>query len=1135
MSEKARTLTPEQERVVKSEKRRLVVSASAGSGKTFVVVEKLIKLICEENVPVSKLLVLTFTKAAANELKSRLYTEILNKPSTPFLIEQIDELLVSDISTIDSFCEKVIKRNVNKLSLPQNFSILDEKGAEGLKNGAFVRAFEYFSSNNPQDFEEVYFAFKRNEDALKECFFSMQAFFDSDRNGDALLEEFKNNIGLFHDKACKVLVESMKESARSAKNILKQALADAQMLGEPLAKGHLQFVEGLESLLSVDFSKGLFDLCREVCEREIPSLSSAKCDLGIKEKFALAKEEVAAIVQNAKLLQNISKDMVDDAEKGGITCKILDFYCQYAKEYRLLKEKRSALDFSDLENYARRLLEDEEIKKSLQQRYDYIIIDEYQDTNRLQEALLKPIAEGGYFIAVGDVKQGIYGFRNASKEIMSQDIEEFPKSSDGEALFLRGNFRTDSKILNFVNDVFAKLMTKESVGIDYKQTSMLEGKNEFLPNSLPAVRIDVVLPSDEENEGKDEGDVWADIYSVKEDLLSQNFKFKEEVKVIASRIEEVLRSQIYSPKTKQFRKAEQCDIALLFRNRGQLMQECVAFLQEKGLAVNADIKENLLEDGQISTIVSLIKLSINENDDISLASVMTSFFGGFSFEELADLRRENPEGKFYEVLISSENEKLKIFIEMLGQFKFNIQCFGLVKALEILFAKTGYFNYIQSLDDANLKRLRINKLFSLIKTGNLDYCPQEVVSQLESSSKEGGFSADGGNAVTVTTIHATKGLEYPVVILCGCGENLNKVYNKNYIITKEFGLANYLYSFEDNLRLPSPAFLAGKMVKKKLEFVDEIMLFYVAMTRAQNHLYIIGSAKQKDFSFSKIDKQNTYLKLIFFALGENFLSQLFEQEMIRAGSVEYSLLDKVEEKPMADEMKISHLEFNDAIDEYCEFSYPNKKYCKLSYKNSVTGATKISLVEEVLPEGEVLYKDEFIDEEVKAKREKAIEVGNSYHEALKYINFDLAKSLEGVKEELEKIKPFVRAEYLQNIDAKLLYENLSLIKQVVGVDSVFKEKEFIMQCTPSEIGLANEDCEENELIIQGIVDLFSVGEKVVLVDYKYTSIKDEEILIEKYRGQLGLYQKALEKALGRKVDEIYLLSLKDAKLIKLLN
>ncbi len=1118
------TLTDEQKEVLQNKSKKLVVSASAGSGKTFVVVEKISKLICEENLPLSRLLVLTFTKAAASELKNRLFSKMLESDNK-FVLSQLDEVALSDISTIDAFCEKLIKRNVNLLSLPQNFAILDEKNSQNLKKSAFLQTFEEFSLNFSQEFEDIYFAFKRNKDALFECMTSLQAFFDSLAEGENLQKDFGKNAEDFEEQACTFLIEKMKGDFSASKKCLAEAELLAGQLGESLPQKHAEFVDGMRGVLeSVDFSLSYFEICKTLVRKSLPAISTAKVDSDVKEKLVTAKELVEEWTTLAKDVLPANQEMLSRATT--LAEGLMKMFGIYSAKYAGAKEKRSALDFADLEKYAKKLLQNDDVKASLQEKYDYIVIDEYQDTNRLQESILKPIAEGGYFVAVGDIKQGIYGFRNASKEIMSDDIKDFSSAPDGSALFLRGNFRTDKNILDFVNRIFEKLMTTESVGIDYKKTSMLEGLNHFQPDALPPVCVDVVL---EEEKKKDTEKLFEEVYSVKGDPLKQGYKYKNEVLAIATRIEEVLAGEIYQPKTKTYRRAKQGDIALLFRGRCALMEECLQFLRGRGFSVSADIKESLIEDSEIGILVSLLKLTINMTDDIPLASAMASHFGGFSIEELAQIREQYFDDTFANAVERcKENglfkEKIEAFENMLKTLKFNIFVYGITQSMKTLFAEYDYYNYISSLSDGREKRERFNRFFSLIRSADIDNNPQEVVQALESGDKEGVTFA-GGNSITITTIHATKGLEYPVVILCGAGESLSKVYNKNYIASKDFGLGTYLYEYEENLRVPLPTFTAGKMMLKNRERVDEIMLFYVALTRAQNHLYIIGRGKKKDFSFKSLEKQNSYLKQIFFALGENLTSQFFEEEGLSLGEARLNLLTEFEEeKPCLQESEIKEIDV-DRAEKIYQFEYKNFEDCKISFKNSVTA---IAHSDEDRAVGETLFEE--VDEGTKIARERAIEIGNSYHEALKLVDFERVIDLSSLEQELEKIKPFMTEGYFENIDKPLLLKNILLIKGVAS-GKFFKEKEFIMSCPPHEVFGGGE--REGEVIVQGIVDFFSMGEKIVLVDYKYTSTKDDKKLIERYSPQLALYEKALSKAFDGKAVEKYLLSLKEGKLIKI--
>lgn len=1102
-------LTKEQQQVLQSEVKDLVVSASAGSGKTFVVIEKLIGLICDKKIPVERLLVLTFTKAVSNEMKNRLYSAILEKPSSKFLVEQIDSLPLSDISTIDSFCEKIIKRNINKLDLDENFTILDEKSAKNLKKLAFSRTFQHFSQNESDKFEEIYFAFKRNKSSIEECIFDLQDYLSSANNQQQLLNDFRNNIVKYDVKAQEFLKDKIQSCFLSADILLKKLNKDD--LGKAAENVYLN----LKNIISQNFDTDLFGLCKNLIS--FLPLPAMRGKMEEEDKIILTKardfiKDGLAIAENFSFLPESIKEK---AKEGRLVNCIIDFYVHYSSLYNDLKAKRDGLDFADIEYYAKILLEDEEVKIGLQNKYDYIFVDEYQDTNRLQQSILKPIAEGGCFIAVGDLKQGIYGFRNARMEIMQEDISNFSAKKDGDALFLTGNFRTDKNILDFVNSIFEKVMTIESTGIDYKKTSMLKGLKHYESGTMPAVAVDVVLKNSIE-----EVERSPEIYSVKDDVIKSDQRFTNEILAIQSRIEEALQSEIYDAKRQCFRKVNYSDITLLFRNRSALMKETYKTLSQKGFPVNADIKESLFDDSEIGVIYSLLKLTLNQHDDISLASAMTSIFGGFDLEEMADLRLENDKTFFYEIVENSKNEKVIKFIDMVEKFKFEIQIFGIIKALNRLFNKFDYYNYLHSLPDGQEKITNINALFKLIRSGDLDNNVSGVVSQIEGVNENKG---GGGNAISMTTIHATKGLEYPIVILCGAGESLSKPYLKNYVISENFGFASFVNDFEKMIKTPSPSFVAGKLEKNAREFVDEIMIFYVAMTRAQNHLFIIGSGKEKDYSFENFSKQNSYLKMIFYALGENLTAQLFSQEKIERGRVEFNVFNEFEERHFdIEKIENSTQKFAEEIKKYNDFSYQNKEICKFSFKNSVTGAIKLNDEKQILP-----YQTESNEENKTAQI--AIDRGNAYHEALRYLDFEKINSLNDLENQMKIVCDFMSEGYCQLIDNKLLFKNILLIKELTAGCKLYKEKEFIMQATLNEIGAGNSD---EKVIVQGIVDLFAVGDEIVLIDYKFSSLSRDN-LKQRYEKQINLYARALEKAFNKKIEKRYLLSLKKAEIINL--
>ena len=689
-------------------------------------------------------------------------------------------------------------------------------------------------------------------------------------------------------------------------------------------------------------------------------------------------------------------------------------------------------------------------------------------------------------------------------EIMNKDIKDFSSSEDGDALFLTGNFRSNKKILDFINSIFAVLMTEESAHIDYKNTSMLKGLVEFEQTSLPAVIVDIC------GNGKCEEEKLADVYSVKEDSLSSNSKNALEVKDIAYRIDEALNSEIYDAKLGKRRKVTEGDIAVLFRSRSPLMKDCVKFLQERGYSVLANVKDSLLDDGQIQVILSLLKLTLNLKDDISLASVMSSYLGGFTMGELVAFKGSKAKS-FYENVLESKDNKVKEFFKMIENFNFDCQVLGLSKALKKLFNEKNYDIYINSLPDSITKNNNFNQLFKIIASGYEQNIPA-LITYLENVEISSASSPTSENAIIVTTIHATKGLEYPIVILAGSGESLSKVYNKPYIIEKEFGLGTYLYDFSDNTRIPSPIFLAGKQIRRQKEEESELMIFYVALSRAQNSLIIIGSKSEKDLFDSVKDN---YLSMIFKALGKKF-AQKFDDNFTEPDYSFNIVKDVIFDERDSQSQRYITLSDHQKILDYIDYEYPYKNLCKINYKNSVTG---------------ILNLDEEHEKSLssQASSSSSIDQGLAYHEALKILDFDKINSMKDLMAEIEKSASLFTENYLALIDYQILLKDILLLKEICKDKKLIKEREFIMSASLKELfGYQS----ENEVIVQGIIDLFSLDGDF-LIDYKFTSTTNDEILIKRYKEQLKLYSLAIKKAFGREISKIYILSLKNAHLIEL--
>ena len=1084
-------LTDEQQQVLDFDKQNLIVSASAGSGKTFVLIKYITNLILTKKVPLEKFLVLTFTKAAAAEMKERLLKAFLEEKSGKFLLEQIDSLPNSDICTIDSFCEKIIKQNLPKTQLDENFSLIDEKQSLPLMQKAFDRAIEEFSQNKPEQFGELFFAFKKNRKTIFECMQSLLQFFDSQEDEEYLLEKYIFSSQKIFDDACEFLNLQLKDQFIALSNQLFEFNSTEKDLQT--------YCKALQSVLATTLSEDYLENAKNLSQLSLPRMPSSKKDEQNKAILKTVASTIKTIISKCKKY-DFSALSIQKQRNGDLSVAILTLFQVFCEKYKTLKKNYDYIDFADAEKIAKKLLQDQEILSSLWQTYAYIFVDEYQDTNKLQEKIIKPIAEKGRFVAVGDIKQGIYGFRNANMEIMLEDIENFSKDQNSQALFLKSNFRSDKKILNFVNFIFEKIMTKSSTGVDYKKTSILKGQQQFLPAKNPAVQV-LLCPAKEEEKPQ-----LQPLYSVQEDQLQIKTDGQEEARMIASKVKEFLNSSIYNPKTKKFEKVCPQDIAVLFRGRNKTMSLCYKMLLENGISVQSDAKGSPFDSPSVKVLASLLKLALSVKDDISLTSVLNSPFADFSLDEIARIAMIEGDS-FHEKFEKSKekNEKIAKFYQFLEDFKFNLPIKGAISQLKEEMLKCNFLERFSSQFDEKGEMQNIEDFFKLIKDLGAQFNIPRIVAAFDNLSVKTSAISQSENSVLLTTIHATKGLEYPIVILAGCGESFEKTETKSYVISRRFGLATNVYDNVTLTKSPSVVLNAVKAERKKRNWVDEIMIFYVALTRAKNHLVLTGQSKL-DWQVRTLDECTSYFDLLLYCLGQESANILFS-------SGEWQTQDfciKVQQNPLFEENFDQKRKILVKLPDKVISDYPFMQAREIELKNSVTELSS--------------EKNPKIFENLGADREESIMVGNAMHKAMQLLDYDKISNQESLLQELEKFKDVVD---LTLIDRQILLNNILTVKNLCKGGKIYKEKEFVMKMP------ALEGEGQDQIIVQGAIDFFVVKEdEVVLVDYKFTQSQNEQILRKRYEKQLDFYEKALQKAFPGKKTSKYLLSLKQSKLIK---
>lgn len=1089
----------EQEKVLGNDKKRMLVSASAGSGKTYVMIKYITNLICEKKIPVKNFLVLTFTKAAATEMKERLQKRLKEKGNDPFIVEQLDYLSVSNISTIHSFCEKNLKKYANLLGLNENFEIADENFSQNIRQNAFENAISKFEQQNFEDYFQLVSSFKDDKSKIRDILFEIEFLVNSISDKETFLKENIENSEKFYEKAINYLTENFK-------NVIKTLLSDIEKLHVDEFSMTLQNV--MKEILASD---DIYQLTKNCKDFKFPLLPKKK-EVGeeIVDKLNSLKKNINKAIKNILDL-NLDNDDICNYQRSGKLEKILiALYLLYENEENAIKKSKNCLDFYDLEKYMKKL----SLEENLFQGIKYVFVDEYQDTNQIQERIIKNIAKNSNFVAVGDVKQGIYGFRLASSEIFLKDIETFDNDKDSVVRYLKSNFRSSQKVLDFVNNVFKVCMTQESCGVNYQESSMLEGKSDFVEEGEKAVHIDLL-----ETLGGEEKELPL-LYSVKDDKLYVDNKNLLQLQDIKRRINEVMSSKISVDG--HLRPCRYSDIAILARKRDGLFDQLEDYLQKSGIPVVSNSRNILLDEPEVRMLLNYLKVVLNNDDEVALASVLLSGLCDFNLNQIIENKKDK---SLCQMVVDDENGIFKDFKQNLEDFYFDVNVYGIKKAFLNLFNKTNYRTYInQKLNHAKIN-LFIEKFLNEIASSGFEFDLPGLINYFENVDIT--VTADitsNEDAVVLTTIHNSKGLEYPVVFLIGCDQNFKKSQPKVDVeINENFGLAVKFYDQENNKEIISAKMRAIKEFESHKDFVEELMIFYVALTRAKNRLYLFGNLKTEKFEDISVENCESYIELVFYALKKE------RNEFLSKGSfvdddIEIIKIDEIEEIVEDRTKNFDYATVDDnfmkKMNDFLNFKYKIDDKNNFKLKETVTNLNLKNVDNEL----ERFSNDNF------TFSSPMVDIGNAYHLALKVLDFSKINTEKDLEEQLEKNREVLEGS-VELVDKRVLFENILLLQKITQGTTIFKEQEFIMKERVCDL-LEKTDVKD-KILVQGVVDLFAVKDKeIILVDYKYSNSNNDEYLINKYKNQLKLYKMAIEHAFKLKINQIYLLSLKHNKLIK---
>ncbi len=1130
--------TKAQEEAIHSRGKSILVSAGAGSGKTAVMTARITELIVQKLVNADELLVVTFTRAAASQMKKKIRDSLMKaakKENSPYLYKQLSLLDVSQISTVHTLCSWVIKEFYQVAEIDPSYSMIVDAEEEVLLQEAVEEAFEVMYEEGNEGFSTLIEDFSTGitDDAVRESVKRLYRFM-RDRIDAAWLkgaleaynlnsiEEFEKShmIKSFIEyNLCKVeeaehiFEDALKltngtDSLPEVADVLESYLEIVRILKKHLMAGDSK--EYLKQLMQVNFKR--FDIRKPYENKELIKLMQ---DNGkkiikdeLKKKFFFSLEEYFSQV----------KDLAPGMNALGRLVVLTD------EIYARKKKENISLDFSDLEHLCLKVLRNDDARGKIQKRFKYVFVDEYQDTNDVQEKIINLISQGDNLFVVGDVKQSIYRFRNAEPAIFSLRrclYENAPEK--GMVVSLADNFRSDKKIISAVNELFGKIMFQQSGGVDYiKNNEYMISSKEYMNSSLPEVQVIT-------SKGNKEDDVLC------------------EAKYIASLINKMVEcDEIFDSELGALRKVRFSDIAVLMRSVSGNAETYVKAFEEMNIPINSPENTGFYDLTEIALVLDVMRVTDNFRNDIALAGAMRSFLYGFDEDDLLKIRAAKPEcAYFHECVLNYEEygddvdlkARLNHFI---NQINFFVQ-FSITNSLEDLvgeiYSVTGLFNYVGTLPNGGGRQANLRYFKSLAASyeatsakGLGSFIRYAQKAKENSKFKKNHISAVS-DCVALMSVHKSKGLEFNVVIVADCGRRYSaSSLTPAILYEKNLGICPSYRSVKKNYKSASlPKALASSVISED-ESKEEMRILYVAATRAVQRLYFVGTLSQTtieklsgEVSEYSAKRASSFMTLLLPALRNSpYVKCLIIDE---SKETEIKQHDDEKDYPSPDNVK-ADVGLRERVTKRLSYSYPISQV-KVPTKMSVSAIKEsetLTLGEHVVA---LSNAPEFGTE--KGRITPAIK-GTMIHYLLQHISLDKARedvSLalnETLKE--SEINGIIPENALNKEDISLVssFLNSSLGEKLIWAEQVQREYEFIMRLKASLLDDVWNDSNEY-ILVQGVIDcLFEEKGKRYIIDYKTDRGvwgERREHLNRIYSSQVKMYALACEK-MNKKVDEAYI-------------
>ena len=1253
--------TKEQQRIIDIKESNILVSAAAGSGKTAVMVERIITLI-KSGEDIDKFLVVTFTKAAAAGMKQKIQKSLVKavqskEGNIKHLRKQLSLLNRSMITTIDSFCMDVVKKNFHLTEVDPNFRVGDKSELSILLQDSIDEALEeeYSSINDNEDFRKLVEGFtgNRGDEELSEIIQNAYKFILSFPDPFAWLnasvdmmnitgEELKNSKWLEEIKKHIVLLLD------GAKGYISTALAICKEPNGPLLyldtlKQDMDIVNNLCELIKSDDMEEFIGALRNFKapkaaifkEKNHPDVDIEKqIEVNGSKNSSSMRAKYKGIISSISELLPYDLDYEIYAEEinkmQGSISALRNVIAKTDQYYKEKKREKSIADFNDLEHFALNILRNtddngefipSEAAEYYRKKFNYIFIDEYQDSNSLQEALIEQLKRENNLFMVGDVKQSIYRFRLADPSIFNSKYSSYTRDSENlgdeiinRTIDLNKNFRSRDEILTASNFVFKNIMTKELGEVEYDDKVALNTGSEFSVNTS----VELHIIDKNAAEGEEEAD---------DDLNNGNRDEKSEIEMeiesmetaelealfAANRIKELMKEEICiagkaNEGEKKTRKTEYKDIVILLRSvagwagifEERLIKEDIPFYYDGG--------KGYYEALEVKIVVNLLKLIDNIKQDIPLLSVMRSPIGNFTTEELLEIRLKYPKEKHFigalnkYILYGSKNkdddrdddeeildsefsfellDKIKSFTNKIYDWSYRSRYSHLNDLIWDILMETNYYNFAGALPNGKMRQANLRMLadlaFDFEKTsmrGLFKFL--RYIEKIEKGSDDRGQAktlGENDNVVRLMSIHKSKGLEFPVVILCGLNKQFNLQDTRNKILLhKDYGIAPKFINVDERREKETLARRAIKLKIKKENISEEMRVLYVAMTRAIDRLILAGTVSKMDqkarnwrrghskyFVYKGLSYMDWICSCLFDKVNFEDFNEIMAQgqwknwnlKMITRSNLSLDVSDEINirENKIAEmnEFKnIKNSQHYEEIGRRLSFIYPHMTSVNVPTKLSVTelknlGNKEFTRLRYKIPTlVDIFDYNEDTDKFILDKKISGAEIGTLLHFVMEHLDLkgDLKKdSIIDTINQMEAKKLLTPTEakiaigtYAEKIEG---FFQSDIGKRIINSPMVYREAPFVFR--KKAVDVLDSLNEDDLILVQGIIDCYFIeGDQAVIVDYKTDRIdetKDINPQINKlkneYHDQLELYKEAVEKITGKKVKEslLYLFSI----------